>query len=69
MKTDGCSQNLGFGEYRGWVYSEVLTSKQPYLEYLLKDNDEKCPQKMNCAERIHWEEAGITEDGRTGAVE
>ena len=68
-ETNGDIQNLGFGEYFGWTYVDVLTHKQAYVDYLTEDKDEQCPQKQKSPEWVRWEADGIIADVNTGAVE
>ena len=37
---------IGFGEYAAWSYGDVMTYKEGYAEYLIKDEaDIQCPSK------------------------
>ena len=46
-----CSATLlGFGEFKDWIYGEILTDKPRYVSHLWTENDRSSPGKKMFAD-------------------
>ena len=70
VSINGETQKLGFGEFDGWAYVEVIKYKPKYIEFLLDDvGDDEIPEKKRFADRIQYNNVAIAADETTGAAE
>ena len=67
---NGDDQKLGFGEFVGWTYMEILKYKPKYIEFTLGDIDDvEIPETKRFAGRIQYNNVAIVVREKTGSSE